>query len=180
MKIKKRVYSYCTVRRKKSLLYCVLIVIFLNFFWISNNIPQIFQNANISQLNDCLNVNISATCTEYNSEIGYAHQVHANFYNTNMTSDSADDVTMVTQLTSSRLAALQRLASYWQGWMSVAVYVEEALLSNLKLQVGQWLRETNRSNIAVSFVVKRGVSHELTVLIKLGRGFLFIILISKA
>ena len=144
----------------KLIKYTLAIVIFVNIYLVytTKNKPQkkwLFADMSVCNPRP---KNFTKICYKYRKEMGYVYKVQANFYNTNMTSDSADDVTMVTQLTSSRLAALQRLASYWQGWMSVAVYVEEALLSNLKLQVGQWLREANRSNIAVSFVVKRGVS----------------------
>ena len=96
-------------------------------------------------------------CALYNKNIDLNYITCLNVFEA-IQPEKDDLVTLLTQLTFGRFERVQQMASKWRGPMSVAFYVTSSELHANVSQIEQWIAETGRRNIAVHFMVQRGVS----------------------
>ena len=101
------------------------------------------------------------SCRAYMKQVHIQHTVIANALNIDSDvthKNGSDVVTLVTQLTSNRFDRLQRLAENWQGSISATVYGEEEEVEAMLDIAHEWLRKTQRQNVAIHVVLAEGVS----------------------
>ena len=102
-----------------------------------------------------------STCEKYNREIHYDYTVFTNYHSATILHEynSNDVITLVTQLTATRIESLKRIASVWRSSISAVVYVNKTDFAKTQVEVEEWLRTLQpRLNVAVTYVIKRGVS----------------------
>ena len=98
-----------------------------------------------------------SNCTLYAKHLDLNYKICSNFFHAKQ-SATDNAVTLVTQLTFNRFGSFKRLASKWRGPISVAFYVTSSELRQNVSQIKQWIASKNRLDIAVHFMIKRGVS----------------------
>ena len=97
-------------------------------------------------------------CYEFKREQRVIHRTHPYYLEYDNSSVSANDVTLVTQLSVDRLHILKLLCKHWDGPISLALYMFDAEAPQLLRYVMQTAVLRSRRNIAYHIVYKDGVS----------------------
>ena len=98
-----------------------------------------------------------ANCTSYNQHINLDYKTCVDVFRA-VQPITNSSVTLVTQTTFNRFESVKRMALQWRGAMSVAFYLTSTELQFNTTEIQQWIVGTGRRNIAVHFMIKRGVS----------------------
>ena len=99
-------------------------------------------------------------CKRYWMETNFKYRIYLDIFNASNASVSKkndDVITLVTQLNMDRFYALKFMAEQWPGHISAAIYFEYGTKKKTSFKIKTWIDRSNRSNIAVALVQKRGV-----------------------
>ena len=100
----------------------------------------------------------TSECQIYWKEVKYKYKTKLNLFKANISEKGYDVITLVTQLTMTRLNALKFMVEQWSGPVSAAIYVNPLEMEEKEKNLTDWIESTKRNNIALTLVERKGVS----------------------